>query len=375
MYVENGRFLVAEQHQIQRPESTMPPKGKAKVRAVKTSKSTKSDIIDPPKPFTRPSPKLDDFLTKLSTRHVYITHIDTKLRDFKRNIFLIPVGMNIVILAGIIWRIISIGPFYMNICFSLMGTVNETTVDTANLPMNDIIREIFRRAMIFMGDLLIYVFIWPWPREFFAGQTIGNPIAWRFGVGFRDKEIIIRRSRKWIHTVGNVLDEDGPGAQLLFSNVQRAIDPMWMNEKTGYLMLNKDWDLDWRSMVKATKLVDKKTLDIDLFRTTILVHHVDFGWMAIEQEGGASGSAQEEEGRKKIVAFKDELTALGKENLFFKWIELVQFESSQPGGFGPERQEKTMIKANEMFAAQGVDFDKFWAKIGGMRGMPGMDVM
>ena len=97
--------------------------------------------------------------------------------------------------------------------------------------------------------------------------------------------------------------------------------------------------------------------------------------MAIETAGGASGSAQEEEGRRKIVAFKDELTSLGKESLFFRWIELVQFESSQPGGFTPDRQQKTMEKAKEMFESQGVDFDKFWAKIGGMQGMPGMDQM
>lgn len=79
--------------------------------------------------------------------------------------------------------------------------------------------------------------------------------------------------------------------------------------------------------------------------------------------------------QRKIVAFKDELTSLGKENLFFRWIELVQFESSQPGGFGPERQRKTMAKAKEMFEAQGIDFDQLFARIGGMEGMPGMDEM
>jgi len=34
-----------------------------------------------------------------------------------------------------------------------------------------------------------------------------------------------------------------------------------------------------------------------------------------------------------------------------------------------------MAKAQAMFEAQGVDFDKFWAKIGGMEGKPGMDKM
>ena len=287
-------------------------------------------------------------------------------------IFMVPVLMNVLISAGILWRISAVGPFYMKICFSLMGKYNDLTIDTSSLPLDDILHEILRRTMVFMIDLLIYVFIWPWPRDFFAGRTIGNPIAWRFGVGFREKEIIIRRSRKWDRTIGNVLDEESSGAQLMFSNVRQAVNPIWMNEKTGYLMLNKEWDLDWKSMVMATKLVDKKKMDLDDFKTTILTHHPEFGWMAIET-AGVGGSTAEEEGRRKIVAFKDELTALGKENLFFRWIELVQYESSLPSGFGPERQQETMAKAKVMFEAQGVDFDKFWTKVGGMNGMPGMD--
>ena len=225
---------------------------------------------------------------------------------------------------------------------------------------------------MFMVDLLIYVFIWPWPRDFFSGRKMGNPIFWRLGVGFRDQEVIVRRSRTWDLKIGNFLDEETEGRQLLLENIRKAVDPVWMNEKTAYLMLNKEWDLDWRAMVKATKLVDKKTVGLEDFKTTILVFHKSFGWLALEM-ATAGGSAKEEEGRKKIIAFKDELTAMGKENLFFRWIELVQFESSQPGGFGPEQQQTAMIKARQMFEAQGVDFDKFWDKIGGMQGLPGMD--
>ena len=353
----------------------MPPKGKQKTKSLQTpssSISTATPSLNPPKPFTRSSPKLDEFISKLSKQHVYITHIDTKPKDFKQKIFMVPVLMNVLITCGILWRISKIGPFYMKICFSLMGQNNDMTLDTANMPLNDIAYEILQRLMVFMVDLLIYVFIWPWPRDFFTGRTIGNPIAWRFGVGFREKEIIVRRSRKWDQAIGNVLDGESSGTQLMFSNVGMATRPMWMSEKTGYLMLNNEWDLDWKSMVIATKLVDQKKIELDDFKTTILVHHTEFGWMAIET-GEAGGSLAEEEGRRKIVAFKDELTALGKENLFFKWIELVQFESSRPGGFGPLRQQETMAKAQTMFEAQGVDFDKFWAKVGGFRGMPGMD--
>jgi hypothetical protein len=89
----------------------------------------------------------------------------------------------------------------------------------------------------------------------------------------------------------------------------------------------------------------------------------------------AGGSLKEDEGRRKIVAFKNELTAMGKEDVFFRWIEIVQFESSRPGEFGPERQQQTMLKARELFEANGIDFDQFWEKVGGMKGMPGMDEM
>ena len=287
---------------------------------------------------------------------------------------MVPVLMNILIVGGIVWRMRTIGPYYMKICASLMGKYNETTIDTHNIPFEDAAWEVLRRTGIFMVDLLIYVFIWPWPRDFFAGRRIGNPMAWRIAVGFRDQEIIIRRSRRWDLMLGNVLDEESAGSRVLFETIRKAVDPIWMNEKTGYLMLNKEWDLDWKAMIQATQLVEKKKMSIDDFKTTILVYNKEFGWMAIET-ASAGGSAKEEEGRRKIVAFKDELTALGKENLFFRWIELVQFESSQPGGFGPDRQLKTMAKARKMFEEQGVDFDEFWAKIGGMEGMPGMDEM
>ncbi|KAK0101654.1 hypothetical protein ONS95_006814 [Cadophora gregata] len=355
----------------------MPPKTKSKARAFKTISSSPkfspSSCLEPPTPFKRAPATLEPFLSTLDTSHIYITHIDTKPKDFKQKIFLVPVLMNVVIIGLILWRIKTIGPFYMKICFSLMGNPNETTVDTTRMSFNDAFLVILNRAMIFIGDLLIYVFIWPWPREFFGGRTISNPVAWRFAVGFRPQEIIVRRSRKWDRAIVDVL-EQGSGQDELFDIVRRAVDPIWMAEKTGYLMLNKEWDLDWRSIITATKMVDKKTLSIQDFKTTILLHNEQFGWMVIET-AAAGGSAAEEEGRRKIVAFKDELTALGKENLFFRWIELVQYESSRPGGFSPERQVETMAKAKDMFESQGVDFDKFWAKVGGMEGMPGMDQM
>jgi hypothetical protein len=355
----------------------MPPKGKAKARAFNTttsnSKPSSTTSHEPPAPFKRAPERLSPFLSNLDPKHIYITHLDLKRADFKRKIFLVPVLMNLTIVVLIVWRMRSIWPFYLNILFTMIGRRNEMTIDTDNTPFSEVLREIIRRAMVFMFDLFLYVFIWPWPRDFFAGRKIGNPVTWRFILGFNDKEIVVRRSRRWDETIGNPIEE-GSRQDEIMSIIKKAVDPVWMSERTGYLMLNKDWDLDWKAMIVATKLADKGTLSFEDFKTTILVPTEEFGWMVLET-ASSGGSLKEEEGRRKIVAFKDELTAMGKENLFFRWIELVQFESSQPEGFGPEQQKKTMAKAQELFESQGVDFDKFWAKIGGMEGMPGMDQM
>jgi hypothetical protein len=356
----------------------MPPKAKNKARAFKsastTSKSSSTAPAEPPEPF-KPAPKIyTPFLEKLNKNHVYIAHIDSKPYDFKKKIFLVPTLMNAFVVALVLWRIKAIGPWYMKICFSLMGKTNDMTIDTRTTSADAMVWEIVKRSAVFMIDLCIYVFLWlPFPWDFVVGRKSGSPVAWRIAVGFKDKEIVVRRSRKWFDTVGNVV-EKGEGQEKLFGVLKEAVDPLWMSEKTGYGMLNTMWDLDWKLMVIATRLVGKKELSMDDFRTITFVHSEGYGWMVIES-AQAGGSAKEEEGRRKIVAFKDELTAMGKENLFFRWIELVQYESSRPEGFGPQQQVQTMEKARNLFESQGVDFDKFWGKIGGMQGMPGMDQM
>lgn len=208
-----------------------------------------------------------------------------------------------------------------------------------------------------------------------------NPTGWRIGVGFRDTEIIVRRSRQWDLEIGDVVKagaEGEEGGKIFLENVRKAVAPVWL-VKTGYLMLNREWDLDWKAMIKAHQFIKKGTISQEEFQTGIFVHSPEFGWVNFEAfpkndaNGNAKLTTNEEEGRKKIMAFKDELTAIGKENLFFRWIELIQYEASQPGGFGPERQVEAVAKAKDMFEAQGVDFEKFWAKIGGMKHMPGFD--
>jgi len=67
------------------------------------------------------------------------------------------------------------------------------------------------------------------------------------------------------------------------------------------------------------------------------------------------------------------LTVLGKENLFFRWIEIVQYESTQPGGLSGQRRIEVMDKARDIWQAQGIDFDDFVTTIGGIEEFPGID--
>lgn len=64
---------------------------------------------------------------------------------------------------------------------------------------------------------------------------------------------------------------------------------------------------------------------------------------------------------------------LGKESVFFRWIELIQYESSQPGGFTPQRRVDTIEKARQLFEEQGIEFEEFLESVGGIQALPGLD--
>jgi len=154
-----------------------------------------------------------------------------------------------------------------------------------------------------------------------------------------------------------------------------AVERNRVQGKTGYLLMDKDWDLEFAAMVDATRLLDLGELKEEFLEKSVFV------WCG-EEEGEGQWAVwncwkldegAESDGRKKIVQFKDTLMALGKENLFFKWIELIQYESSQPGGFTPERQMQAADKAKLMFEEQGVDWEEFITASGGLDNLPGME--
>ncbi|SPQ24671.1 dc7546b3-dad4-4515-9ba9-09e45fc5331b [Thermothielavioides terrestris] len=308
---------------------------------------------------TGPS-SLDPFTRTLPTGHIYIAHVDPRPAAFKRNIFAVPVLLNVAVAALFAWRVASVAPWYAALLSStLLGAANETTVRAADLPWPALARAVARRALTFLLDFVLAVFVWPWPYEFAVGtRGRGSPLAWRWAVGFRDREVY----------EGNA--EAKEAREAVLGRVRAATAPLLMQRKTGYLTMDGEWDLDWKAMVDATRLVDKKEIALEAFGTVALLHHERFGWLTIDL--GMGGNAEQDERRRQVFAFRDALAALGKEDLFFRWIEMIQFETTQPGGFTAEKQVEAAKKVRDMFKSNGVDFDGLWKEAVGTEGLAGM---
>lgn len=280
---------------------------------------------------------------------------------------------------------------------------------------------------MFAGDFLLFRFVGMWPWDFFLGKGgEASPVGWRRWVRFRDVEVVVRRSRRWdvplfaketsgeadmrgeVGKRDGVKEEwlqEGRQGKLFKERVLPAVDKNWVKNKTSYQMLDQNWDLHFSGMIEAQALVDAGKNKTSDFRTSVLVHTEKWGWLIWEvwreQEEGA-----EDEGTQKLQLIKNKLTAMGKENLFFRWIEVVQSETSQTGPFTAERyvhfkavpspfvsvsllgilahdetltpnshrQKKAVQKIREEFEDQGVDFEEFWESVGGVEGMPGMEI-
>jgi len=312
-----------------------------------------------PEGFQRPPADLTPFLKTLDKKHVYIAHIDGHPAAFKRQIFTVPVLMNIGVCMLFLLRLWYVGEWYLMLMASMLDYPNELTMNVYEMEWNDIFVEVAKRTFTFALDFALFVFLWPWPVEFALKIAGGNPVMWRYNVGFRDREIIVRRSRSWDLALGDVV-KDLNSRGLLMMNVGVATAPLLLNEKTGYLMINAEWDLDWNAMCDATTFVDEKMINIQSFDTIVLAFHDEYGWLSIEVDKGENVNADERKKQKNIFLFRDALRSMDKEDLFYRWIELVQYESSKPGGFTEERQAEAAKEIRGLFQKNDVDFDKLW---------------
>ena len=156
-----------------------------------------------------------------------------------------------------------------------------------------------------------------------------------------------------------------------------AIDSEWMRERTGFMMMGRDYDLDLPAMLDAEQMIKKGDAKYDDFAKAIFIYLDGAGWCMWRIEEAQTAGTQkpddeEQEARRRMELFRERVMALGKEHLFYRWIELIQFESQQPGGLTPARQEELVGKARDRFSKEGIDFDSLFSSVGGVDGFPGL---
>ena len=372
-----------------------PSKRKGPTKSTNTSNPKPSPpTSDIPAPFAQAPETLEPFLSTLSADHFYLTSLDKHDRDFKRRLFLVPLFLNIFLTVLTCYRIYTGLPAYVGIFLSILGYESPQKIDVKSNATKTLLGIGAERALMFLGDFILLRFVSIWPLEFFLGrggvfdpEGEASPVAWRRTVGFRDTEIVVRRSRRWDRLIFHKENMLGEGevngiddflaqaseSQVFQERIVKAVDKQWVKRKTGYQMLDKSWDLYFSGMIEAHALVEKKQNGIQDFRTMVLVPTERWGWLVWEvwrdhDEGG------EFEGSQKLQMIKDALTSLGKENLFFRSIEIIQSETSQADVSNTNKRRKAEQRIREEFEEQAVDFDEFWEGVGGIESMPGLEV-
>ncbi|EEP82564.1 predicted protein [Uncinocarpus reesii 1704] len=323
-----------------------------------------------PAAFTQAPSSLSDFLADFSPTGVYLIHIDRHPQSEKRQIFILPLILNLLILALVLYRIYTGIHTYPDILAAILGHDSPARIDPKTASWALISTTLARRTVTFLFDYLLITLFLPWPVRFLSG-----PARWRWEIGFQRAEIIVRKSRDWSEALGRTWIRDDE--ETMKERVIPAITPLRLR-KTGYLLIDADWDLDFAAMTRAHRDLKAGRIRLDDFETAVVVHGGgNKGWLIWRPEDvrGSSGQGANSSvelspsERDRIVAFQEKLASMGKEDLFYRWVEIIQFESTQPGGFTPERQQRAMADTKKLFESRDVDFEKFWADVGGMQGV------
>ena len=360
-----------------RPAGKRPTKASAPTAPTKTSPLTSAS--GPPAPFKHLHASLQPLASTLPANHVYLVHLDRTPVDLKRRVFVVPVLLNLAITLGLCLRIYYAAPAYLQQLITIFGYDTAYSVDTKALSLNDAMSVVGTRFMLIFFDYALFVLLGSWPKEFVFGSKLSRftgPWEWRRKVWFKETEVIVRRGRNWDIPL---LEGNEEGSKTWSTQdeltikfkVEPAMQPSYAG-KSGLLLLNKDWDLDFRAMVDAHRMLNDERLKIEDLDGIALVFHQK-QWLAWKVREETTMPVANPEQESVLQKFKEKLTSLGKEDVFFRWIEIVQYETSQPGGFTEGRQVASMQELRKLLTDRGVDYEAFWDAIGGQKGLPGFD--
>lgn len=342
-----------------------------------------------PPPFEPVSAVLATFAKTLPKDHVYVVHLEKTPRSLRRQAFLVPVLLNLIITAGLCWRLYYAAPIYLDQLITIFGYETSWTVTPGAMRTSDLMNTVTSRTILLMVDYGIFGILGRWPWEFVFGDKYGRytgACGWKWEVGFgREEEVIVRRGRKW----------DAPIYQ---SEQQRKgqgkPDKGWTKEeelmvyakcseglrktttaKTAFSLLDKDWDLDYRAMLDATELVEEGKMQTKDLDHLVLAPWNGKWYLWYPHRSETADGTVEPQGPQDdelIQNFKQHLIAINCEDVFYRWIEIVQYETNQPAGFTLKRKKEAEEELRKMLKARQKDDQAFWKAIGGPSGVPGL---
>lgn len=335
----------------------------------------------PPTPFQYAPASLRPFLSTLPTDHIYLVHLDHTPPSLKKRVFIVPVLLNLLLTIGLCIRIYYAVPVYLDQIITIFGYDTAYKVDTENAKVGELMNTVSSRTLLLMVDYAIFALIGSWPKEFVFGSKLSRfvgPWEWRRTIGFRDTEIIVRRGRKWDTPLlmGETPEQVKTWKIDEELTIKVKVEPAMRESylaKTGYLLLDRDWDLDFKAMLDAHHLAKKGAIQLQSLENLALVYYQK-QWLVWRAREAPQITRKEEEQDSILDKFRRILTDLDAEDVFFRWIEIVQFETSQPGGFTEGRQAGSIRELKRLLTKKGVDYAKFWEDIGGQAGLPGFDV-
>lgn len=353
---------------------------KTAATAISSGSKTKENVTStgPPSPFNYAPTSLRPFLSTLPTNHIYLVHIDKSAPNLKWRVFLVPLLMNLTIITVLCVRAYFAAPVYLDQIINIFGYNRAPSDGPPSSNLSDVFGVITERTFLLMADYALFGFVGSWPREFFFGGKNSRFVGsweWRRKLGFKDAEIIVRRGRIWDTLLMPEKDQERTWTveeELTIKfKIEPAMRPGYIS-KTGYLLLDKDWDLEFKGMLDAHRLVGSGDIQIDDLRRIALVYYKK-QWLVWKCEEAPDTEILDGKHDEVIRNFKDKLIGMGQEDVFYRWIEIVQYETNQPGGFSAARQEEAMRDLKRQLVARGVNYDKFWEEIGGKKGLPGLE--
>lgn len=341
----------------------------------------------PPAPFELAPQSILPLADCLPKDHIFVIHSEDTPSALRRQAFLVPVLLNLIITALLCLRLIYAVPVYLEQMITILGYETQWTVRPKTLSWLDLFGILAQRTLLLSLDYVIFGFIGRWPWEFLFGDRHGRyvgGVGWKWHVGFnRALEPVVRRGRKWdvpiLATEKERKKQRKPEKSwskeeelLVYTKCSEALRKI-NTSKNALSLLDRDWDLDYCAMVDATELLDQGSIKIADLDHVVLVPWNGrwFCWYPHRTtDTGVTPAAAEQDAQ--LERFKKLLIELGCEDVFYRWIEIIQYETNQPGAMTSKKKHEAEQELRRMLRDRKRDDEAFVASIGGANAIPGL---